>query len=103
VTATIRKAPVVFDDLDGIAAFIGLDNPIAALRFLDFLEEKFSLLAASPGIGRLFPELDDDLRGFPAKDYWIFYRQTGDGIDIIRVLHGARDMAAIFQDTELEG
>jgi plasmid stabilization system protein ParE len=53
----LLKSPQAFADLDTIAAFIAQDNPQAALRFLDLLEEKFRLLAESPGIGCLRPEL----------------------------------------------
>jgi hypothetical protein len=32
-------------------------------------------------------------------DNWLlFYRDTEDRIDVIRVLHGARDIAAIFEE-----
>jgi toxin ParE1/3/4 len=98
VIRTVGKTTQAFHDLDAIATFIGLDNPQAALRFLDMLEGKFLLLAESPGIGRLRPELAPDLRAFPVEDYLLFYRQAATGIEIVRVLHGARDIEAVFED-----
>jgi toxin ParE1/3/4 len=50
-------------------------------------------------MGRLYPELAADLRGFPADDYIIFYREVSEGIEIVRVLHGARDIQAVFHDS----
>jgi toxin ParE1/3/4 len=103
VSRGVRKAPQAYRDLDEIAAFIGRDNPQAAVRFLDDLEGRFHLLASSPGIGRPRPELGAGVRGFPAGDYLIFYRQLGLGIEVIRVLHGARDIEAVWQDAAGEG
>jgi plasmid stabilization system protein ParE len=55
VNPEVSKSPQAFRDLDDIAAYIGLDNPQAALRFLDSLENRFHLLAASPGIVSVRP------------------------------------------------
>jgi len=97
VKPAVGKSPQAFRDLDDIAAFIALDNPPAAIRFLELLERKFLLLAERPHIGRLRSELATGLRAFPVEAYVIFYRQTVTGIDIVRVLHGARDIEAMFQ------
>jgi toxin ParE1/3/4 len=98
VNPEVSKSPQAFRDLDDIAAYIGLDNPQAALRFLDSLENRFHLLAASPGIGRLRPDLGTGIQGFPVDDYVIFYRQLAAGIEVVRVLHGARDIDNLFSN-----
>jgi toxin ParE1/3/4 len=36
------------------------------------------------------------VRGF--ERYLIFYRPTDDGIDVVRVLHGSRDIESLFED-----
>ncbi len=47
------------------------------------------------------PELGEGIRSFPSGNYVIFYRTVEGGIEIMRVLHGARDIEKIFaQDTE---
>lgn len=101
MTPTVQKTPCVIADIDNIAAFITLDNLQAAIRFVELLEEKFQLLAASPGMGRPRPDLGTELRGFPVDGYVIFYRETDRGIDVVRVLHGARDIESLFRDTAL--
>ena len=41
-------------------------------------------------------ELATDLRSFPFGRYVIFYTPVYDGIDVVRVLHSARDIDAAF-------
>jgi toxin ParE1/3/4 len=85
------------DDLNEIHDFIATDNVTAALRFIDRLEEKFQAIAESPEIGRTRKELAPNLRSFPVGNYVIFYRPIKAGIQVIRVLHGARDIEALFE------
>lgn len=58
---------------------------------------KFKLLSAQPGIGRVRDDLMPELQSFPFERYVIFYRKVSGGIEIIRVLHSARDVGAQFQ------
>jgi toxin ParE1/3/4 len=61
------------------------------------LYEKFVLLAGQPLLGRLRPELAPNLRNFPVGNHVIFYRPIDNGIEVARVLHGARDIDALFR------
>jgi toxin ParE1/3/4 len=45
-----------------------------------------------PGCGREEPKFARDLRSFPVGNYLIFYRPIQNGIALVRVLHGARDI-----------
>lgn len=83
-------------DLVDIASYIAQDNPRAASRFIDRVEQIFKRLAASPGIGRLREELAPNLRSFPVDHYLIFYFPAKTGIEVARVLHGARDIPNLF-------
>lgn len=83
-------------DLDAIFDYIADDNLDAARRFIGLIEEKFILLAASPELGRERSELLDGLRSFPVKRYVIFYRPINGGIEIVRILHGSRDIPNLF-------
>lgn len=84
-------------DLDEIYDFIATDNSTAALRFIKLLEKKCQWLAKSPAIGRKRRELSLELRSFPIEKYIIFYRPVQNGIQVIRILHGARDVEDIFE------
>ena len=72
--------------------YIAADNLPAADSLIDRFEVHLALLAASPEIGRQREELAHNLRSFPVGNYVIFYRPRSDGIELIRVLHGARDI-----------
>src|ERR1700693_2717807 len=96
--SAVRKLPEAEEDLIGIWLRIALDSPFRADRYLDLLEEKMRLLATSPRMGRKHLELSADLRGFPVDDYIVFYREASQGIDIVRVLHSARDIDSLFRE-----
>jgi toxin ParE1/3/4 len=83
-------------DLEEIEEFISLDNPDAAARLLLSIQEKCALLSRQPQMGRSRFELSPELRGFPVGNYLIFYRPAMDGIEVVRVLHGARDIPELF-------
>ena len=54
------------------------------------------MLADNPGLGVQRQEYLG-LYKFPVDDYLIFYRPSADGIDVIRVLHGSRDVENILR------
>lgn len=79
-------------DLDEIWLFIAEDSPNAADRFHDLLLSKLLTLAEQPGIGRIRDDLCSGIRGLSVGSYIIFYRDTTEYIEVLRVLHGARDI-----------
>jgi toxin ParE1/3/4 len=84
-------------DLVEIGNFLARDNPTNAARFVERVEEHCQLLAAHPLIGRARDELVPGLRSLPSGRYVIFYRALDDGAEIVRVLHGARDLRRALQ------
>ncbi|MGH7989069.1 MAG: type II toxin-antitoxin system RelE/ParE family toxin [Limisphaerales bacterium] len=50
-----------------------------------------------PLLGREREELLPRLRSFPVSRYVIFYRPMENGIEVVRVLHGARDFPPLFE------
>jgi toxin ParE1/3/4 len=62
------------------------------------IDAKARLLAQSPHIGQGVPDLAANLRRFPVGAYLIFYEGGAGGTDVVRILHGARDIEAIFRD-----
>jgi toxin ParE1/3/4 len=82
-------------DLDSIWSFITPDNPRAADAMIDRLTDTFDMLLTMPQAGRLRQEFRENLRSFAVENYVIFYRTVSDGIDILRVVHGRRDIRAI--------
>ena len=60
------------------------------------LEQKFNLLTKFPDMGKRREQLAPGLRGSPHGRYMIYYLAGEARIVIVRVLHSARDAAAIF-------
>jgi toxin ParE1/3/4 len=96
-----RVSPEAEDDLSSAWRYIATEggSPEIADRLVDAIAERFLLLARFPHLGR---SRDDDLRPglrtFVVKDYVIVYRATGGDVVILRVLHGSRDIEALFND-----
>lgn len=49
----------------------------------------------NPLVGRARPKLAAALRSFPEGRYVLFYRPAPNGIELVRVLHSARDLPAL--------
>jgi toxin ParE1/3/4 len=84
------------DDLVEIWSYIARDNEAAADSIVDRIHEICRLLSRSPFIGQAWPELAPGLRGFVVGNYVIFFRPSDDGVQIVRVVHGARDLYSLF-------
>jgi toxin ParE1/3/4 len=95
--AVIRKRPRALLDLADIWSYIAEDSVTNADRFAVRIDKAFRLVARRPGIGRARPELYPDLRSFVIGKYVVFYLPLKDGIDVIRILHGARDIETVFE------
>jgi toxin ParE1/3/4 len=88
-------------DIESILDYIADNSSFeAAERFLSKLNQKCSNLATFPNLGRKRNELYPSLRSFPIDGYLIFYRLIEDGIEIMRVVSGNRDLDALFKDSQ---
>lgn len=100
MTGIIIRTPAADDDLFDIWLFIAQDNEAAATRTLQKIKKSLDRLARQPRAGRDRSELAPDLRSFAIRPYVIFYRVIDDDIELVRVLHGARDIEGIFGITK---
>ncbi|MFH1135540.1 MAG: type II toxin-antitoxin system RelE/ParE family toxin [Pseudomonadota bacterium] len=94
----IVKRPRAKSDLVEIWNYIAADSEERADAFIKMIDCKFESLAEQPQVGRVREELSKGLRSFPVGRYIIFYRPYSDGVEIVRVLHGSRDLEAVVQD-----
>ncbi len=97
----IIKTPRARSDLAEIWDYIADDSEERADAFIDTIDQKLRALAARPGMGRFRDELVDGLRSFPVGRYVIFYRTLPEAIEIVRVLHGARDLDSFFHPDDV--
>lgn len=91
-----KVSPRADKDLIEIWRFISQESVEAADKLLDSFVEKFEVISRHPEAGRARPELARNLRSFPAGRYVIFYRPKRGVVEIVRVIHSARDTHAIF-------
>jgi toxin ParE1/3/4 len=93
-------APEAEADLDDIAYYIATNSGSLDLaeRHIDAITYRFLLLAEHPRMGRSrVDDLGPGLRSFPVGDYLIVYAIDGVDVHILRVVHGRRDLPALFQ------
>ncbi len=90
--------PKGLEDLAEIWACIAGDSPRQADAFAAAVDGEIRDLARRPLMGRARPELLTDLRSLPFGRYVIFYLPRSRGIEIVRVLHGARDLKPLFDE-----
>ncbi|HEY7089069.1 MAG TPA: type II toxin-antitoxin system RelE/ParE family toxin [Tepidisphaeraceae bacterium] len=99
----VLKKPQVERDLITHFAFIAQDKIRPAERFLKVAQETFERLAAMPGMGREWGSALPHLAGIrvypmPAgfRNYLIFYRPIENGIEVLTIMHGARDLELVL-------
>jgi toxin ParE1/3/4 len=85
-------------DLAEIDDYVRVENPAAADRLLASFQATFALLATNPAMGRRRDELLPGMRSFPVGTYVAFYRIADEVVEIMRVLHGRRDIEREFDN-----
>ena len=83
-------------DLLDIGEYIAQESIAGADAFVAAIGRKCIDIAGAPHSGRAREELATGLRNYPVGNYVVFYRPRENGIEVIRVLSGARDINSIF-------
>jgi toxin ParE1/3/4 len=104
VSARYTLRPTADRDLDDYADYLAREASVgAALEFLSASHETFALLAENPNMGwssRLKNSALKTLRVFRVTGFekmLILYRPLSEGVDIVRVVHGSRNLRALFR------
>ena len=90
--AGVYKRPLALADLAEIWSYIADDSERNADKFLTLLDSKLELLSTQARMGRDRPDLLPSLRSFLIDRYLVFYQPVPDGVELIRVMHSARDI-----------
>ena len=99
----LRRVPAKRDIIEHFVFIAEAGGLETAERFLDSVSNTLEELARMPRMGvlrRFRNPSFGDVRMWRVKDfrkYLIFYRLLGDGIEVLRVLHGARDIESLFR------
>ncbi len=95
--------PRADQDIDEQALYIAAHSSVGmGQRFYHSIQETLNLLATHPSLGTKTHFQNVHLKGtrfFPVKSFEhhiLFYKQTPRGLDVLRVVHGARDMEHLF-------
>jgi toxin ParE1/3/4 len=92
----IVRRPLAGADIAEIWDYMAEASLEQADAWVNRLDGKLRLLATQPMMGRARDELSPRLRSIPFGRYVIFYEPLSDGIDVVRVLHSARDIDTVF-------
>jgi toxin ParE1/3/4 len=100
-----RLTPAARADIEAIVDYLNERNPIAAIRFVEAAEATFEQLefaaSAFPALQSSHPRLQG-LRWRPLtgafRRYLVFYRVRDEYVDVVRVLHSARDLESLLLD-----
>ena len=85
-------------DLGEIWDYIANDSSANADRFVEQIYQKCVEISELDGIGRSREELYPGLFSISFRKYIIFFQRADSCVRIIRILHGARDIGAVFND-----
>ncbi len=96
----IKWTPTAERDLDDIFDYIGREklSPTAAANVLRQINDKCSSYARQTHMGSLRRDLGSEVHCFPVAGYVVIYRPLPDGILVLTVVHGARDIPAVFHN-----
>src|SRR4051794_19970957 len=93
--------PIITDaaqaDLDEAWDFLARRSPKAADQLIDRFVRKARTHAEFPETGRSREDLGPGLRSFVVAPYVVFFRRAADTIEILRFLHGRRDIERIMR------
>ena len=89
------------NDLVEIGTFIAKDSPIHAARFIAAIEEHCRILATYPLIGRTRGELLPGIRSITYGHYTILYCILENTVEVLRVIHSARDIKRMLRKDQL--
>ncbi|QDT63280.1 type II toxin-antitoxin system RelE/ParE family toxin [Calycomorphotria hydatis] len=88
--ARVEKTPRAKSDAIDIWLYIAEEDPAAADKVLRRIDERVHLLAEMPTSGESVEFISKGVRRTSVGRYVVYYRQITNGIEIVRILHGAR-------------
>ncbi len=98
--ASLRVSPEAETDLDDISVYVVQESqsPERADQFLDRFTAFFARLTENPYLGRRRDDLRPGYRSFPVSDYVVIYRVADEGVLLLRLIRGSRDIPDLIKE-----
>ncbi|MDZ8024766.1 MAG: type II toxin-antitoxin system RelE/ParE family toxin [Nostoc sp. DedQUE01] len=90
----------VRQDISEIIDYFVTKNINAGESFVEKFDKKCRYLATLPNVGRSYENIKVNLRGVPLYGYIILYRVIDNGIEIVRVVSGYRNIESLFAEPD---
>ena len=94
----LEFSPYVEGDLDAIAGYIALNSPKHAAAFLQEIRDELRVVARSPLLYRLRPEIGKEARIAIVGQYVILFRVMGKTVRVERIVYGGRDLPELLKE-----
>ncbi len=95
----VKWSAASIEDLTTVWGYIAADaSPAVADRQLESILAAVEKLRHWPNLGRDRSELREAVRSISVPPYLVFYRVLDFSIEVVRVLHGRRDLGVIFKN-----
>jgi len=96
--AKVERTDIAQADLDEIVHYIAVDQerPEIAEQIVLDIAEKCEKYAMDPQIGQAMDHWVEGCRAFRHKRWVILYDEIDDGIEVLRIVDGARDLDELF-------
>lgn len=102
----VFKRPQVERDIEEAFVFIGEDDFDTGLDFLHAVEQSLEMIGQNPFIGSEREFISPALQGVRMwrvktyEKYLIFYRVHSDRVEVLRLIHSARDYTRVLDEQE---
>jgi len=106
MSLSLSILPAAEGDLSEIGDYFDEHDDTLAQRFYEQFLKTIQMLAASPNLGERCRFRSSETKGMRVwqvagfSNYLIFYRPKGGTLQVLRVIHGARDYATIFENDQ---
>lgn len=91
-------SPEAHADLDEIWLHVAAESLEAADKLIDELRAKCDSLSVLPSAGRDRSDFFPGARTVPYGNYLILYRERAGWIEVLRIVHGMRDLPQLFRE-----
>ena len=98
MTRDVDYSPDARADIEDALNYLERFSPAAADRLAEEIDQRCQLLASQPGIGRPRDDIKPGLRTVVVQRYVIIYRSTDTTLEVVPVVHGSRDILALFAE-----